>query len=52
MMHHIANETEHIYLTIDTTNFRKQQNGLASLVSLKFKLHTYFGIIAGLIQRL
>lgn len=37
-MHHIADGAEHIYLALGATDFRKQQNGLASLVSLKFKL--------------
>jgi transposase len=43
MMHHIADETEHIYLALGSTDFRKQQNGFASLVSLKFKLDPYSG---------
>jgi len=43
MMHHIADEAEHIYLALGATDFRKQQNGLASLVSLKFKLNPYSG---------
>lgn len=43
MMKHIADEAEHIYLALGTTDFRKQQNGLASLVSLKFKLDPYCG---------
>jgi len=38
MMQHIADGAEHIYLALGSTDFRKQQNGLASLVSLKFKL--------------
>lgn len=42
-MHHIADETEHIYLALGATDFRKQQNGLASLVSLRFKLDPYSG---------
>jgi transposase len=41
MMKHIADEAEHIYLALGTTDFRKQQNGLAALVSLKFKLDPY-----------
>lgn len=36
MMLHIADGAEHIYLALGSTDFRKQQNGLASLVSLKF----------------
>ena len=40
-MQHIADEAEHIYIALGTTDFRKQQNGLASLVSLKFKLDPY-----------
>ncbi|RYD01528.1 hypothetical protein N752_29955 [Desulforamulus aquiferis] len=37
-MQHIADEADHIYLALGATDFRKQQNGLASLVALKFKL--------------
>lgn len=44
MMDHIADETEHIYIALGSTDFRKQQNGLASLVSLKFKLDPYSGV--------
>ena len=44
MMHHIADGAEHIYLALGATDFRKQQNGLASLVSLKFKLDPYSGV--------
>lgn len=43
MMQHIADGAEHIYLSLGTTDFRKQQNGLSSLVSLKFKLDPYSG---------
>ncbi|KLE15592.1 IS66 family insertion sequence element accessory protein TnpB [Clostridium sp. C8] len=43
MMKHIADEAEHIYLALGTTDFRKQQTGLAALVSLKFKLDPYCG---------
>ena len=42
-MNHIADGAEHIYLALGATDFRKQQNGLASLVSLKFKLNPYSG---------
>ena len=42
-MQHIADGAEHIYLALGVTDFRKQQNGLASLVSLKFKLDPYSG---------
>ena len=42
-MHHIADGAEHIYLALGATDFRKQQNGLAALVSLKFKLNPYSG---------
>ena len=42
-MHHIADEAEHIYLALGATDFRKQQNGLAALVSLKFNLNPYSG---------
>lgn len=38
MIKHIAVEAEHIYIALGKTDFRKQQNGLAALVSLKFKL--------------
>ena len=41
MIQHIADEAEHIYLALGVTDFRKQQNGLATLVSLKFKLDPY-----------
>jgi transposase len=43
MMKHIADGAEHIYLALGATDFRKQQNGLAALVSLKFKLNPYSG---------
>ena len=43
MMQHIANEAEHIFLALGATDFRKQQNGLAALVSLKFKLNPHSG---------
>jgi transposase len=43
MIQHIADGAEHIYLALGTTDFRKQQNGLTSLVSLKFKLDPYSG---------
>jgi len=43
MMQHIADEAEHIYLALAATDFRKQQNGLAVLISLKFKLNPYCG---------
>lgn len=43
MIQHIADGAEHIYLAVGATDFRKQQNGLASLVSLKFKLDPYSG---------
>jgi transposase len=43
MMRHIADEADHIYLALGATDFRKQQNGLASLVALKFKLDPHSG---------
>lgn len=43
MMRHIADGATHIYLALGSTDFRKQQNGLSSLVSLKFKLDPYSG---------
>ncbi|QAA31025.1 IS66 family insertion sequence element accessory protein TnpB [Clostridium manihotivorum] len=43
MMNHIADGAEHIYLALGATDFRKQQNGLAALVSLKFNLNPYSG---------
>lgn len=43
MMRHIADGATHIYLALGSTDFRKQQNGLTSLVSLKFKLDPYSG---------
>ena len=42
-MQHIADGAEHIYLALGSTDFRKQQNGLAALVSLKFNLNPYSG---------
>lgn len=36
MMQHIADGADHIYLALGTADFRKQQNGLASLIALKF----------------
>jgi transposase len=41
MMRHIADGAEHIYLALGATDFRKQQNGLTSLVALKFKLNPH-----------
>lgn len=43
MMRHIADGADHIYLALGATDFRKQQNGLASLVALKFKLDPHTG---------
>ncbi|GAA0772383.1 hypothetical protein GCM10008908_18510 [Clostridium subterminale] len=43
MMHHITDKAEHIYIALGVTDFRKQQNGLASLIFLKFKLDPYSG---------
>ena len=43
MMQHISDGAEHIYLALGATDFRKQQNGLASLVALKFKLDPHSG---------
>lgn len=43
MMRHIADGAEHIYLALGFTDFRKQQNGLSALVSLKFNLNPYSG---------
>ncbi|MFZ5985537.1 MAG: IS66 family insertion sequence element accessory protein TnpB [Bacillota bacterium] len=43
MIQHIADGVDHIYLALGATDFRKQQNGLASLVALKFKLDPYSG---------
>ncbi len=43
MIKHIADEAEHIYLALGATDFRKQQNGLAALISLKFQLNPYSG---------
>ena len=42
-MQHIADGADHIYLALGATDFRKQQNGLASLVALKFKLDPHAG---------
>lgn len=43
MMQHIADGADHIYLALGATDFRKQQNGLVSLVALKFKLDPHSG---------
>jgi transposase len=43
MMRHIADCAAHIYLALGATDFRKQQNGLVSLVALKFKLDPHSG---------
>lgn len=43
MMQHIADGAEHIYLALGTADFRKQQNGLATWVALKFKLDSHSG---------
>ena len=43
MMRHIADGADHIYIALGATDFRKQQNGLASLVALKFKLDPHSG---------
>lgn len=43
MMKHIADGAEHIYLALGAADFRKQHNGLASLIALKFKLDPHFG---------
>ena len=43
MMQHIADGAEHIYLALGTTDFRKQQNGLATWVALKFTLDPHAG---------
>ena len=43
MMQHIADGADHIYVALGATDFRKQQNGLASLVALKFKLDPHSG---------
>lgn len=43
MMKHIADGADHIYLALGSTDFRKQQGGLVSLVALKFKLDPHSG---------
>lgn len=43
MMRHIADGADHIYLALGATDFRKQQNGLTSLIALKFKLDPHSG---------
>lgn len=43
MMRHVADGADHIYLALGATDFRKQQNGLTSLVALKFKLNPHSG---------
>lgn len=42
-MQHIADGADRIYLALGATDFRKQQNGLVSLVALKFKLDPHSG---------
>lgn len=42
-MKHVADEADHIYLALGVTDFRKQQNGLAALIALKFKLDPHSG---------
>jgi len=42
-MRHIADGADHIYLALGATDFRKQQNGLISLIALKFKLDPHSG---------
>jgi transposase len=42
-MRHIADGADHIYLALGKTDFRKQQNGLVSLVALQFKLDPHSG---------
>jgi transposase len=42
-MRHVADGADHIYLALGATDFRKQQNGLTSLVALKFKLNPHSG---------
>ena len=41
MMRHIADGADHIYLALGATDFRKQQNGLISLIALKFKYNVF-----------
>jgi transposase len=43
MMQHIADGADHIFLALGATDFRKQQNDLASLVALKFKIDPHSG---------
>lgn len=43
MMRHIADGADHIYLALGKTDFRKQQNGLVSLVALQFNLDPHSG---------
>ena len=43
MIQHIADGAEHIFLALGSTDFRKQQIGLAALVALKFKLDPHAG---------
>ncbi|QZY57178.1 IS66 family insertion sequence element accessory protein TnpB [Crassaminicella profunda] len=39
----MADGVEHIYLALGYTDFRKQINGLSSMVALQFKLDPYAG---------
>ncbi|HBG38426.1 MAG TPA: hypothetical protein DDW58_04125, partial [Clostridiaceae bacterium] len=39
----MADEADHIYLVLGATDFRKQHNGLASLVVLKLKFNPHLG---------
>ncbi|WZL72011.1 IS66 family insertion sequence element accessory protein TnpB [Clostridiaceae bacterium 35-E11] len=39
----MADDVEHIYLALGYTDFRRQINGLSSMVALQFKLDPYCG---------
>lgn len=43
MMRHIADKADHIYLALGATDFRKQTNGLAAIISLQFKRNPHEG---------
>jgi transposase len=43
MMRHVADGADHMYLALGATDFRKHQNGLTTLVALKFKLDPHLG---------
>lgn len=43
MMSHMADGTQHIYLALGYTDFRRQITGLTNMVALHFKMDPYSG---------